>query len=103
MVLRLAETLTLPLRDRNDLLVSAGFAPMYRESELDSADREIRRQRMRDDESRGGAFEEEEYTADEFGSEEEDRDRARRDDGQAAAGQGGGQPESDGFRGQDAA
>jgi len=38
MVLRLAETMDLPLRDRNDLLVSAGFAPLYRESALDSSD-----------------------------------------------------------------
>ena len=31
MVLRLAEQLELPLRERNALLLAAGFAPMYRE------------------------------------------------------------------------
>lgn len=35
MVLRLAERLDVPLRERNALLVSAGFAPMYRERPLD--------------------------------------------------------------------
>jgi len=35
MVLRLAERLQVPLRDRNALLVAAGFAPMYRERPLD--------------------------------------------------------------------
>ncbi|WP_089254183.1 helix-turn-helix domain-containing protein [Asanoa hainanensis] len=35
MVIRLAESLELPLRDRNELLVSAGFAPAYAESPLD--------------------------------------------------------------------
>jgi transcriptional regulator with XRE-family HTH domain len=35
MVLRLAERLEVPLRERNALLVSAGFAPMYRERPLD--------------------------------------------------------------------
>ena len=34
MVLRLAETLDLPLRERNALLVAAGFAPLYPESRL---------------------------------------------------------------------
>jgi len=34
MVLLLARALDVPLRDRNDLLVSAGFAPMYRASSL---------------------------------------------------------------------
>src|SRR5689334_7042558 len=29
MVLRLAEQLEVPLRERNDLLIAAGFAPMY--------------------------------------------------------------------------
>lgn len=38
MVLRLAETLDLPLRERNALLVAAGFAPVYRESPLSDAD-----------------------------------------------------------------
>jgi transcriptional regulator with XRE-family HTH domain len=35
MVLKLAERLEVPLRERNALLVSAGFAPMYRERALD--------------------------------------------------------------------
>src|SRR5690242_19962943 len=35
MVLRLAERLEVPLRERNALLVAAGFAPMYRERGLD--------------------------------------------------------------------
>lgn len=35
MVLRLAERLDVPLRERNALLMAAGFAPMYRERALD--------------------------------------------------------------------
>jgi transcriptional regulator with XRE-family HTH domain len=35
MVLRLAQRLDVPLRERNALLVAAGFAPMYRERPLD--------------------------------------------------------------------
>jgi transcriptional regulator with XRE-family HTH domain len=35
MVLRLAERLDVPLRERNALLVSAGYAPMYRERPLE--------------------------------------------------------------------
>jgi transcriptional regulator with XRE-family HTH domain len=35
MVLRLAERLSVPLRERNALLVAAGFAPMYRQRTLD--------------------------------------------------------------------
>ena len=35
MVLRLAERLDVPLRERNALLVAAGYAPMYRERPLD--------------------------------------------------------------------
>ncbi len=35
MVLRLSERLDIPLRERNALLVAAGFAPMYRERALD--------------------------------------------------------------------
>jgi transcriptional regulator with XRE-family HTH domain len=35
MVLRLAERLAVPLRERNALLVAAGYAPMYRERPLD--------------------------------------------------------------------
>ncbi len=38
MVLRLAESLELDLRDRNDLLLAAGFAPAFPENALDSAD-----------------------------------------------------------------
>jgi transcriptional regulator with XRE-family HTH domain len=34
MVLRLAERLAIPLRERNTLLVAAGYAPMYRERPL---------------------------------------------------------------------
>jgi len=34
MVLRLAETLEVPLRERNGMLLAAGFAPAYRESGL---------------------------------------------------------------------
>jgi transcriptional regulator with XRE-family HTH domain len=34
MVLHLAETLEVPLRDRNQLLVAAGFAPTFRQSDL---------------------------------------------------------------------
>ncbi|WP_281917004.1 helix-turn-helix domain-containing protein [Nocardia sputorum] len=37
MVLRLCETLEVPLRERNTVLVAAGFAPAYRESGLDDA------------------------------------------------------------------
>src|SRR5262245_34382289 len=35
MVLQLAEALTVPLRERNALLLAAGFAPMFRESKLE--------------------------------------------------------------------
>lgn len=35
MVLRLSEALDVPLRERNTLLLAAGFAPLYRESGLD--------------------------------------------------------------------
>ena len=34
MVLHLAEQLDVPLRERNDLLIAAGFAPTFRQSEL---------------------------------------------------------------------
>jgi transcriptional regulator with XRE-family HTH domain len=37
MVLRLAETLNLPLRERNELLLAAGYAPAYPETSLDDA------------------------------------------------------------------
>src|SRR5690349_25096264 len=35
MLLRLAERLQIPLRERNALLLSAGYAPMYAERRLD--------------------------------------------------------------------
>ena len=35
MVLRLSERLAVPLRDRNELLLAAGYAPMYRQRALD--------------------------------------------------------------------
>ncbi|MGW1738978.1 helix-turn-helix domain-containing protein [Nocardia sp. NPDC001965] len=35
MVLRLSQTLDVPLRERNTLLVAAGYAPAYHESDLD--------------------------------------------------------------------
>ena len=38
MVLRLAERLEVPLRERNALLVAAGFAPMYQARTLDHPD-----------------------------------------------------------------
>lgn len=36
LLLRLAEHLDIPLRDRNGLLLAAGYAPAYRESPFDS-------------------------------------------------------------------
>lgn len=36
MVVRLAESLELPLRERNELLLAAGYAPVYSESSLDA-------------------------------------------------------------------
>jgi transcriptional regulator with XRE-family HTH domain len=36
MVLQLADALTVPLRERNALLLAAGFAPMFSESQLDA-------------------------------------------------------------------
>src|SRR4051812_49861875 len=36
MVLRLAEQLQVPLRDRNRMLVAAGFAPVFSERSLDA-------------------------------------------------------------------
>src|SRR6201999_1357480 len=38
MVIRLAESLGLPLRERNELLLKAGYAPAYPETALDSPD-----------------------------------------------------------------
>src|SRR5262245_27642569 len=40
MVLHLAQALAVPLRERNALLLAAGFAPMFRESALDDPDLE---------------------------------------------------------------
>jgi transcriptional regulator with XRE-family HTH domain len=36
MILRLAEQLDVPLRERNQLLLAAGYAPVYAETALDS-------------------------------------------------------------------
>lgn len=36
MISRLADALSMPLRERNALLISAGYAPKYRETQLDS-------------------------------------------------------------------
>jgi transcriptional regulator with XRE-family HTH domain len=44
MVLRLAERLSVPLRERNGLLVAAGFAPMYQVRPLDHPDLAAARQ-----------------------------------------------------------
>jgi transcriptional regulator with XRE-family HTH domain len=44
MVLRLAERLDIPLRERNALLVAAGYAPMYRERPLDDPALSVARQ-----------------------------------------------------------
>jgi hypothetical protein len=38
MVLRLAEALQVPLRERNALLLAAGYAPLYRHTALDAPD-----------------------------------------------------------------
>jgi transcriptional regulator with XRE-family HTH domain len=38
MVARLAESLSIPLRDRNRLMIAAGFAPVYAERDLDDPD-----------------------------------------------------------------
>ena len=43
MVLRLAERLDVPLRERNGLLTAAGYAPLYRERPLDDPDLEAAR------------------------------------------------------------
>ncbi|MEC5323710.1 helix-turn-helix domain-containing protein [Aurantimonas sp. A3-2-R12] len=44
MVLRLAEGLAMPLRERNAILISAGFAPLYRERPLDDDAMAVARQ-----------------------------------------------------------
>jgi transcriptional regulator with XRE-family HTH domain len=46
MVLQVAEALEVPLRERNILLRAAGFAPLYRERALDSADMAAVRQAL---------------------------------------------------------
>src|SRR5919205_3246701 len=40
MVLQLAEQLDVPLRDRNQLLLAAGYAPIYSEHDLDEPEME---------------------------------------------------------------
>jgi len=44
MVLRLAEALEVPLRERNTLLLAAGYAPRYRHTSLDAPEMEAARQ-----------------------------------------------------------
>ncbi|MGA3088107.1 MAG: helix-turn-helix transcriptional regulator [Terriglobales bacterium] len=44
MVLRLAEALEIPLRERNTLLLAAGYAPLYRRTGLDAPEMEVARQ-----------------------------------------------------------
>src|SRR5215467_9233097 len=44
MVLRLAEALQVPLRERNALLLAAGYAPLYRDTSLDTPELEAARQ-----------------------------------------------------------
>jgi transcriptional regulator with XRE-family HTH domain len=44
MVARLAEALQIPLRERNGMLLAAGYAPFYRQVALDSPDMEAARQ-----------------------------------------------------------
>jgi transcriptional regulator with XRE-family HTH domain len=43
MVLRLAEALGVPLRERNALLLAAGYAPLYRDTGLDAQELEAAR------------------------------------------------------------
>lgn len=47
MVVHLAEHLEVPLRERNALLLAAGYAPLYRQSDLDSPDMEPVRAALR--------------------------------------------------------
>ena len=44
MVLRLAEALQVPLRERNAMLLAAGYAPLYRDTALDKPELEAARQ-----------------------------------------------------------
>src|SRR6478735_11241463 len=46
MVLHLAEHLEVPLRDRNSLLLAAGYAPVYAERELQTPEMEPVRQAL---------------------------------------------------------
>jgi transcriptional regulator with XRE-family HTH domain len=46
MVLRLTERLDVPLRERNGLLMAAGFAPVYRERSIDSPEMRPARQAL---------------------------------------------------------
>lgn len=46
MLLKLAELLEVPLRDRNTLLISAGFAPMFAERQLDDPSLQAARDAM---------------------------------------------------------
>ena len=43
MVLRLSEALQVPLRERNTLLLAAGYAPLYRDTGLDAPELEAAR------------------------------------------------------------
>src|SRR5262249_1842482 len=43
MVLRLAEAMQVPLRERNALLLAAGYAPLYRDTALDKPELEAAR------------------------------------------------------------
>ena len=43
MILRLAETLQVPLRERNALFLAAGYAPLYRDTNLDTPEAESAR------------------------------------------------------------
>jgi len=43
MILRLAEVLQIPLRERNVLLLAAGYAPLYRDAALDAPELEAAR------------------------------------------------------------
>ncbi len=46
MVLRLAEQLDIPLRERNPMLAAAGYAPMYRTSSLDAPEMDAARRSL---------------------------------------------------------
>src|SRR5262250_2233498 len=46
MILRLAEALQIPLRERNALLLAAGYAPLYRDAALDAPELEAARRAM---------------------------------------------------------